>query len=113
MGGAWYVGSAGWRGRWWGLIFLGVLAGLVGGAVLGALPGARRTVSAYDRLLGASGAPHEVLFATGHVPGIEAWLGRNSLVDRYTPAAGMIGRRAPHQDWYSLDAPVDDRQFGR
>jgi len=113
MGGAWYVGSAGRRGRWWGLIFLGVLAGLVGGAVLGALAGARRTASAYDRLLRASGAPHEVLFATGDVARIEAWLARNPLVDRYTPAAGMIGRRAPHQDWYSLDAPVDIRQFGR
>ena len=55
MGGAWYVGSAGWRGRWLGLVFLGVLAGLVGGAVLGALAGARRTASAYDRLLRESG----------------------------------------------------------
>jgi hypothetical protein len=113
MGGAWYVGSAGWRGRWLGLVFLAVLAGLVGGAVLGALSGARRTTSAYDRLLRESGAPHEVLFTTDAVPKVEAWLERSPLVERYEPAAGMIGRRAPRQDWYSLDAPEHPVEFSQ
>src|SRR6476646_10561673 len=113
MGAAWLLGRAGWRGRWWGLVFLGVLAGVVGGAVLGALAGARRTASAYGRLLHETRAPHEVLFAPSEAPRIEAWLARSPLVDRYAPAAGMIGRSAPHQDWYSLDAAGDSGQFGR
>jgi hypothetical protein len=85
-------------------VFLGLVAGLIGGAVLGAAGGARRTSTAYDRLLAKSKAPHEVLFVTKNLPQIEAFLRRASSVDHFDRAAGMVGRRAPQQDWYSLDA---------
>ena len=74
MAGAWYVGRASWRQRLRQLLFLVLIAGFVGGAVLAAGAGARRTSSAYDRLLRTSRSPHEVLFVTGHVPEIESWL---------------------------------------
>jgi putative ABC transport system permease protein len=43
------------RRHWRTLVVLGILAGLVGGAVVGALAVARRTATAYDRLARASG----------------------------------------------------------
>src|SRR6187549_2661970 len=107
MAGAWYVGSARWRRSWRQLLLLGVLAGVIGGAV----SGARRSSSAYDRLVRAAGAPHEVLFVFDDVPAITKWLDSAPGVDRYAAGAGMIGRRAPQQDWYSLDAPYERGQF--
>jgi len=108
MAGAWYVGRASWRQRWRQLLFLVLIAGFVGGAVLGAAAGARRTSSAYDRLLRTSRSPHEVLFVTGgHVAEIERFLGTAPSVDYYARGIGMIGRQSPGQDWYSLDAPID------
>ena len=104
MAGAWYVGRASWRRRWQGLVFLGLVAGLIGGAVLGAAAGARRTSTVYDRLLAKSKAPHEVLFVTKNLPEIEGFLRQASSVDHFDRAAGMVGRRAPGEDWYSLDA---------
>src|SRR5689334_15074583 len=108
MAGAWYVGRASWRQRWRQLVFLVLVAGFVGGAVLAAAAGARRTSSAYDRLLHTSRSPHEVLFVTGgHEAEIESWLRHTPSVDYFARAVGMIGRRPPQQDWYSLDAPID------
>jgi predicted lysophospholipase L1 biosynthesis ABC-type transport system permease subunit len=107
MSGAWYVGRASWRRGIRSLIFLGLVAGLVGGVLIGAFAGARRTASAYDRLLNASRSPHEVLFATADSAKIESFLDHSTLVARYAPAAGMIGRRAPQEDWYSLYAPLN------
>jgi hypothetical protein len=113
MAGAWYVGRASWRRRRRELVFLVVIAGIVGGAVLSAGAGARRTSSAYDRLLRASGSPHEVMFVFGadQVDTIESWLTRAKSVDHFEPAVGMIGRRAPTQDWYSLYAPRRDKSL--
>src|SRR5580765_7926315 len=108
MAGAWYVGRASWRQRWRQLVLLVLLAGFVGAAVLAAGAGARRTASAYDRLLRTSRSPHEVLFITGgHVSEIESWLRTAPSVDYYARGIGVIGRRPPQQDWYSLDAPID------
>jgi hypothetical protein len=113
MSGAWYVGRAGWRRSFRALLFLGLVAGLVGGVVLGAVAGARRTSTAYDRLLHASGNPEEVLFLTADSPEIPRFLRDHpEIVDRFAPATGMIGRRIPQQDWYSVDAPEDWGTFG-
>jgi predicted lysophospholipase L1 biosynthesis ABC-type transport system permease subunit len=112
MLGAWYVGAASWRRGFRSLIFLGLVAGLVGGVLIGALAGARRTESAYDRLLTASGGPHEVLFATADSARIESFLDQSPSVARYAPAAGLIGRRAPQEDWYSLYAPSKSPEIG-
>ena len=88
-------------------MFLVLIAGFVGGAVLAAGAGARRTASAYDRLLRTSRSPHEVLFITGHEQEIANWLRTAPSVDHYARGIGVIGRRPPQQDWYSLDAPID------
>ena len=113
MSGAWYVGRARWRRSFRALLFLGLVAGLVGGVVLGAIAGARRTSTAYDRLLHASGAPEEVLFLTADAPEIPKFLRTHpEIVERFAPATGMIGRRAPGEDWYSLDAPQHWGAFG-
>src|SRR5215831_5021120 len=113
MSGAWYIGRASWRRGWRALVFLGLLAGLVGGTLLGAWAGARRTSSAYDRLLHASGAPHEIMFLTAQDTEVQEWLRHTPSVARFAPAIGMIGRRAPQEEWYSLDAPVAEGSFGR
>ena len=97
MAGAWYVGSARWRRSWRQLLLLGVLAGVIGGAVLGAVSGARRSSSAYDRLVRAAGAPHEVLFVFDDVPAITKWLDSAPGVDRYAAGAGMINEDSPNQ----------------
>ena len=104
MAGAWYVGRASWRRRWQGLVFLGLVAGLIGGAVLGAAAGARRTSTAYDRLLAKSNAPHEVLFVTKNLPRSRRSCGghRRSTTSTLPPAWSDGERR--RQDWYSLDA---------
>ena len=84
-------------------MFLGLVAGLIGG---GTRRGSRRGPD-LDRVRPVarkSKAPHEVLFVTKNLPQIEAFLRRASSVDHFDLAAGMVGRRAPQQDWYSLDA---------
>ena len=63
----------------------------------------------YDRLLRTSRSPHEVLFVTGHEQEIVSWLRTAPAVDYYARAVGVIGRRPPQQDWYSLGAPIDRR----
>ena len=109
---AWYVGRASWRRRWRGLLLLGLVAGIVGGAVLGALAGARRTSSAYDRLVEASQAPHIVMFVTDERAAVLDWVAQLDVVDHYERAAGMIGRRAPEQDWWAVDAPYEGVALG-
>ena len=44
------------------------------------------------------------LFVTENLREIEGFLRRAPSVDHFDRAAGMVGRRAPQQDWYSLDA---------
>ena len=89
MAGAWYVGRASWRQRWRQLVFLVLIGGFVGGAVLAAGAGARRTSSAYDRLLRTSRSPHEVMFVTGgHVAEIERFLRTAPSVDYYAAPSG-------------------------
>jgi ABC-type lipoprotein release transport system permease subunit len=112
MGGAWYVGRIRWRELWWQLLILGIVAGIVGGAVLGALAGARRSLSAYDRLVHVSRSPHEVLSVLDHASEVLHWAKASPLVDHVGLGTGMIGRRAPSENWYSLDAPSKAGIFG-
>lgn len=51
LGAAWVLGLSRLRRRWRSWLGLAVLTGLAGGVVVGAAAGARRTSSAYDRLL--------------------------------------------------------------
>lgn len=111
MSGAWYAGRVSWRRGGRALLFLAVIAGLIGGVLIAVVAGARRTDSAYDRLMRVTDGPHEVIFATSDAPRIDAFLRSARTVERFAPAAGMIGRRPPGQDWYSLDAPYDATHF--
>jgi predicted lysophospholipase L1 biosynthesis ABC-type transport system permease subunit len=95
------------------MLALGLVAGLVGGAILGALAGARRTSTACGRLARAAGSAQEVLFVFDQSKAIETWLASAPGVDHYAAAAGMIGRRSPQEDWYSVYAPYKTHLFPR
>ena len=51
MGVAWYTWRASWRKSWREALVIAVIGGLLGAVALGALAGARRTDTAYDRYL--------------------------------------------------------------
>jgi ABC-type antimicrobial peptide transport system permease subunit len=64
----WFALRAGTRRRWRALLSLALLLGLAGGVVLTAAAGARRTDTAYPRLLAWAGASQETLMLGGVVP---------------------------------------------
>jgi putative ABC transport system permease protein len=69
MGSVWLSLRADLRGRWQGLLGLAVLLGLIGGVVLAAAAGARRTDTAYPRLLRwASAAQVDVIPNSDRLP---------------------------------------------
>jgi hypothetical protein len=97
--------------RWRSVLVLAVLVGLVGGTVLAASAGARRTDTALDRFRDTSAAADIELLgaptareidALAATPGIEA-IG-------VLRAYGLVLPAAP--DLQAIGAPVDDR-FGR
>src|SRR5690348_266112 len=57
MTAVWYRFRAELRRRWSLIAVLALLAGLAGGVALAAIAGARRTDTAYDRLVRATDAP--------------------------------------------------------
>jgi hypothetical protein len=61
MAALWYRFRIEARGRWRSTVVLGVIAGLVGAAVVVAFAGSRRTSSAYERMLAATHAPDFVV----------------------------------------------------
>ena len=71
-----------------------------------------RTASAYERLAAASDMPGFVMFVLDGYDEIAAWLEDEPSVDHFERAAGLIGRRSPQQDWYSLDAPYENASIG-
>ncbi len=92
------------RRRWAGLIWIGLLAGLVGGLATGAVAGLRRTESAAERLIDATDAPDAWVFSNS----IDEGSGRRlrSLVESRDdvaviwPLARFIGRTTDSKDWY-------------
>ena len=107
MAGAWYVGRASWRRRWRGLVFLGLFAGLVGGAILAASAGA----APYGERLrpAAGGVGRTPRAAVRHRPGREdrGMAAAHAVGRSHRGAAGLIGRQSPQQNWYSLYAFYD------
>ena len=61
---AWLVARRRLGHRWRSWVLLALLTGVASGAVIGAMAGARRTASVYDRLVAATD-PYEVAFAPG------------------------------------------------
>ena len=78
------------RRRWLTLIALGLLAGIVGATVTAALVAARRTDTAYDRMLAAAHPPDAVVVLFGdtdpspiaHLPAVTSSWGLRSVVAR-------------------------------
>src|SRR6516165_4066051 len=60
------------RGAWRQVLALALLAGLLGGVALGAVAGARRTATAYDRYLAAINASDVFVNVPGNLPGLPA-----------------------------------------
>ena len=69
MGSVWLGLRSDVRLRWRTLVGLAVLLGLIGGVVLAAAAGARRTDTAYPRLLRWADAAQVLVFPTGTSPG--------------------------------------------
>lgn len=65
MTAVWTRARAELRGRWRATLALTVLVGLVGGVVMAATAGARRTASAFDRFLEATDAAHVAVRVEG------------------------------------------------
>lgn len=86
MGAVWVRLGAEMRGRWRVLLGLALLVALAGGVVLGAAQGARRTQTAYPRLLEVARA-HEVLVTP-------AGTGLDGLYDRIERLPGVVGAGA-------------------
>ena len=60
------------RGSWRQVLALALLTGLLGGVALGAVAGARRTATAYDRYLAAINASDVFVNVPGNLPGLPA-----------------------------------------
>ena len=92
------------RRRWAGLIWIGLLAGLVGGLSTGAVAGLRRTESAAQRLIEATDAPDAWIFSNA----VDAEIGDRlrEMVQSHPdvavswPLARFIGRTTDSKDWY-------------
>jgi ABC-type antimicrobial peptide transport system permease subunit len=80
MAPVWFALRAGTRRRWRALVSLALLLGLAGGVVLTAAAGARRTDTAYPRLLTWAGASQETGLLGGLVPAYFAALSKLSQV---------------------------------
>ena len=68
MASVWFALRAGMRRRWRALVSLALVLGLAGGVVLTAAAGARRTDTAYPRLLAWAGASQETVLLGGLDP---------------------------------------------
>jgi hypothetical protein len=113
VGAAWVFLRAESRGRWRAWLSVALLAGAFAGVVTAAAAGARRTDSAYPRLLAWSKAP-DMLVVSGYSAAF-APLPRAALarLPQVTDVAYVesIGLRAPHD--ITLLASEDNRVPGR
>lgn len=104
---AWYLGRIAWRGRWASLALLGVLAGLVGGVTMAAIAGVRRSDTAFDRLMAASGIPSlEVGSPTLPTlyPAYRRAIAGLDEVAVSTESWFFVGRKQTSRDWWSVRA---------
>jgi hypothetical protein len=112
VGAAWVFLRAELRGRWRAWLSVALLAGAFAGVVTAAAAGARRTDSAYPRLLAWSKAP-DMLVVSGYSAAF-APLPRAALarLPQVTDVAYVrsVGLRAPHD--ITLLAPEDNRVPG-
>lgn len=111
------VAAAELRRRWRGLVAAGLLAGFVAAAVTGALVTARRTGTAYDRLLAATAVGDALVTAFGPdgwlaegiaaLPAVEdAWVGGQAVARVEGPGVVYLGVRTGSDRPTDLVRPV-------
>lgn len=81
------------RSRWRSLVVIGLVIGVIGGAVLGAVAGARRTSSAYDRLVERAEFPDAFVQLVEPRPGLVDDIAELPSVDRRVDATFAVGLR--------------------
>jgi putative ABC transport system permease protein len=97
------VARAELRTRWRGLVGLGLLLGLVGGVVLGAVAVGDRTASAYARLAAATGlADAQVLLPAAHTTVVDAVPHLPGVTASWTPVAWIAQVNTPAVRFVSL-----------
>ncbi len=97
--------------RWWrSVVLVGLLAALVGGAVLALALGIRRSDTAYPRLVASSHSADVRVDLFG--PGVAAAPRIRALPDvaAVVEATGALGRRAGSRDWMQVTS-VDDQRL--
>lgn len=75
------------------LVLLGLVSGLIGGVTLGAVAGARRTDSSYDRLIERTAFPDALVFLTEPRPGLADEIADLPSVSRSVAATFAVGLR--------------------
>ncbi len=78
------------RASWRQILALALVAGLLGGVALGALAGARRTASAYDRYLTSINASNVFVNVPGQIPGVTP----AALIAQITSLPGVVSGAA-------------------
>jgi hypothetical protein len=102
------VARAELRTRWRGLVGLGLLLGLVGGVVLGAVVVSDRTASAYARLAAATGlADAQVLLPAAHTTVFDAVPRMPGVVASWTPVSWIAQVNTPAVRFVSLSGGPD------
>jgi putative ABC transport system permease protein len=102
------VARAELRTRWRGLVGLGLLLGLVGGVVLGAVAVADRTDSAYARLASANGlADAQVLLPAAHTTVFDAVPRLPGVTASWTPVGWTAQVNTPAVRFVSLSGGPD------
>lgn len=79
------------RARWRELVAIGLLAGLLGGVVVVALAGARRTSTAYDRLVASTEFPDAFVQLIEPRPALVADIAGLPAVARAEPSVFVVG----------------------
>lgn len=112
MPATWFLGRASWRRRWLGLIGLGLLAGIVGGVATAAVGGIRRSSTALDRLIEATGLPPLQLSSATMTELPSKYLDAlRSLpeVERVARASLFVGREEADENWWSVRAFAEEQ----
>src|SRR6478735_2093701 len=106
------------RRRWWQLVLLGGLAGIVAGLAIAAVAGDRRSQSAAERLIQATSAPDGLLFLRDTDPElhdqVRARLETDPEVAAVWPVSQFVGRTTDAKDWYyPMAGPADRGDISR
>jgi hypothetical protein len=107
------LGRADLRRSWRAAFALGLIAAVTGGLVVAIAIGARRTQTAYDRLVATSHAPDVRVDASDADRARLGAVARRPEVEQVTAATGYVGRRLRTQDWTPVAAlhsmrPLED-----